>query len=70
MKIVISGTAAPYPETYSSIEELRDCLSKLTGQSAINITMSVDMAYLLSALALRGASLPRTDEERRIRRYR
>ena len=50
--------------------ELRDFLSRLTSpegyadDSPSTVTLSADAAYTLAALAVRGESLPRTDEER------
>ena len=50
--------------------ELRDLLSWLTSpegyadDSPSTVTLSADAAYTLAALAVRGESLPRTDEER------
>lgn len=54
---------------FTTPAELRDFLSRLTtpegyaddGQA---VSMSADAAYMLAALAVRGESLPRTDEER------
>lgn len=50
--------------------ELRDFLSRLTSPEGYAddgqaVSMSADAAYMLAALAVRGESLPRTDEERR-----
>lgn len=51
--------------------ELRDFLSRLTSpkgyadDSPLTVTLSADAAYMLASLAVRGESLPRTDEERR-----
>ena len=51
--------------------ELRDFLSRLTSpegyadDSPPTVTLSADAAYMLASLAVRGESLPRTDEERR-----
>ena len=50
--------------------EMRDFLSRLISPEGYaddnppTVTMSVDAAYMLAALAARGESLPRTDEER------
>ena len=49
--------------------ELRDFLSRLTSPEGYAddgqaVSMSADAAYMLASLAVRGESLPRTDEER------
>ena len=55
---------------FTTPAELRDFLSRLTspegyaGDSPSTVTLSADAAYTLAALAVRGESLPRTDEER------
>lgn len=69
MKITIhepADTGTVYDLTAPA--ELRDFLSRLTtpegyaddGQA---VSMSADAAYMLASLAVRGESLPRTDEE-------
>lgn len=56
---------------FTTPAELRDFLSRLTSpkgyadDSPSTVTLSADAAYTLAALAVRGESLPRTDEERR-----
>lgn len=56
---------------FTTPAELRDFLSRLTSpegyadDSPPTVTLSADAAYTLAALAARGESLPRTDEERR-----
>ena len=55
---------------FTTPAELRDFLSRLTSpegyadDSPSTVTLSADAAYMLAALAVRGESLPRTDEER------
>ena len=55
---------------FTTPAELRDSLSRLTSpegyadDSPPTVTLSADAAYTLAALAARGESLPRTDEER------
>ncbi len=72
MKITIhepADTGTVYDLTAPA--ELRDFLSRLTSpegyadDSPPTVTLSADAAYTLAALAARGESLPRTDEERR-----
>lgn len=56
---------------FTTPAELRDFLSRLTSpegyadDSPPTVTLSADAAYMLASLAVRGESLPRTDEERR-----
>ncbi len=55
---------------FTTPAELRDFLSRLTSpegyadDSPSTVTLSADAAYMLASLAVRGESLPRTDEER------
>ena len=54
---------------FTTPAELRDFLSRLTSPEGYAddgqaVSMSADAAYTLAALAVRGESLPRTDEER------
>lgn len=55
---------------FTTPAELRDFLSRLTSpegyadDSPSTVTLSADAAYMLAALAVRGESLLRTDEER------
>ena len=55
---------------FTTPAELRDFLSRLTSPEGYaddgpsTVTLSADAAYTLAALAVRGESPPRTDEER------
>ena len=69
MQIILRPGGIAYDLTTPA--ELRDFLSRLTSpkgyadNNPLTVTMSADAAYTLAALAVRGESLPRTDEERR-----
>lgn len=68
MKIILRPGGIAYDLTTPA--ELRDFLSLLTSpegyadDSPSTVTLSADAAYTLAALAVRGESPPRTDEER------
>lgn len=68
MKIILRPGGIAYD--FTTPAELRDFLSRLTSpegyadDSPSTVTLSADAAYTLAALAVRGESLPRTDEER------
>lgn len=67
MQIILRPGGIAYDLTTPA--ELRDFLSRLTSPEGYAddgqaVSMSADAAYMLAALAVRGESLPRTDEER------
>lgn len=67
MQIILRPGGIAYDLTTPA--ELRDFLSRLTSPEGYAddgqaVSMSADAAYMLASLAVRGESLPRTDEER------
>lgn len=67
MKIILRPGGITYD--FATPAELRDFLSRLTSPEGYAddgqaVSMSADAAYMLASLAVRGESLPRTDEER------
>ena len=67
MQIILRSGGIAYD--FTTPAELRDFLSRLTSPEGYAddgqaVSMSADAAYMLASLAVRGESLPRTDEER------
>ena len=66
MQIILRSGGIAYD--FTTPAELRDFLSRLTSpegyadDSPSTVTLSADAAYMLSSLAVRGESLPRTTE--------